>query len=73
MQHHMPQKYCSNLPEAARIPALIASASFRAGRMVETVTLREVPFRGGVSRPGREQEPDKLAIWRSKRCSLPTP
>ena len=71
MQHHMPQKYWSNLPEAARIPALIASASFRAGRMVETVTLREVPFRGRLSRPGRrEQEPDKLAIDACRRCDL---
>jgi DNA polymerase len=70
MQHHMPQKYWSNLPEAARIPALIATANLRAGRMVETVSTREVPFRGPTPRPARELDADKLAIDACRRCEL---
>ncbi|HKU86786.1 MAG TPA: UdgX family uracil-DNA binding protein [Casimicrobiaceae bacterium] len=70
MQHHMPQKYWPNLPEAARIPALIANANLRAGRMVETVSLREVPFRGPSRDPARELRADKLAIDACRRCEL---
>ena len=40
MQKEMPQKYWANLPEAARIPALVAAASQRVGHMVETVSPR---------------------------------
>jgi DNA polymerase len=70
MQHHMPQKYWSNLPEAARIPALVANANYRAGRMVEKVSLRVVPFRGPSLRTTREVRPDKLAIDACRRCEL---
>lgn len=35
MRQHMPQKYWANLPEARAIPALVADATRRAGRMVE--------------------------------------
>jgi DNA polymerase len=38
MQKEMPQKYWVNLPEATRIPELVAQAAQRAGRMVETVS-----------------------------------
>jgi DNA polymerase len=71
MQQHMPQKYWSNLPEAARIPALIADANRRAGQMVETVSLREIPFRG--SQPPRAAQalrPDKLEIDGCRRWEL---
>ena len=70
MRQHMPQKYWSNLPEAARIPSLIANANRRAGRMVETVSLREVPFRGSAKRGTTELRPDKLAIDACRRCEL---
>jgi probable DNA metabolism protein len=70
MQHHMPQKYWSNLPEAARIPALIANANHRAGQMVETVSQREVPLRGGSLRRTPDVRPDKLAIDACRRCEL---
>ena len=71
MQQHMPQKYWSNLPEAARIPALIANANRRAGQMVETVLVREVPFRGPQPpRTSGALRPDKLAIDNCRRCEL---
>jgi len=70
MQHHMPQKYWSNLPEAARIPVLIANANLRAGRMIETVSLREVPFRGPSRRPTSELSADKFAIDTCRRCEV---
>ena len=71
MQHHMPQKYWSNLPEATRIPALIADANRRAGQMVETTSLREIPFRGPQPmRPIDELRPEKLAIDGCRRCEL---
>jgi len=37
MQKEMPQKYWVNLPEAARIPALVAAASRRVGQMMASV------------------------------------
>src|SRR4029079_4456455 len=71
MQQHMPQKYWTNLPEAARIPALVADANRRAGQMVSTVSLREVPFRGSPQpRASQEIRPDKLAIDACRRCEL---
>jgi len=70
MQQHMPRKYWSNLPEAARIPSLIANANRRAGQMVETVSLREVPFRGLPKRVTTALQPDKLAIDACRRCEL---
>ena len=71
MQQHMPQKYWTNLPEAARIPALVADANRRAGQMVSTVSLREVPFRGPPQpRASQEIRPDKLAIDACRRCEL---
>ncbi|HEY6893184.1 MAG TPA: UdgX family uracil-DNA binding protein, partial [Rhodanobacteraceae bacterium] len=70
MQQHMPPKYWSNLPEAARIPSLIANANRRAGQMVETVSLREVPFRGLPRCARTELQPDKRAIDACRRCEL---
>ena len=71
MQQHMPQKYWTNLPEAARIPALVADANRRAGQMVETVSLREVSFRSPEPpRAMPESRPDKLAIDECRRCEL---
>ncbi|HEX4884445.1 MAG TPA: UdgX family uracil-DNA binding protein [Casimicrobiaceae bacterium] len=46
MRSHMPVHFWRGLPEAARIPALVASASERAGRMTETVST-------GRGRPAR--------------------
>lgn len=70
MQQHMPQKYWSNLPEAVRIPKLIANANRRAGEMIETISLREVPFRGPSPCGARELQPDKVEIDACRRCEL---
>ena len=47
MRKEMPVAYWKNLPEAKRIPTLVADATRRAGTMVETTLDREVaPYRG---------------------------
>ena len=53
MQKEMPQKYWANLPEATRIPALVAAASRRAGQMVEAEATR-------CAKPERERKPDAV-------------
>ena len=76
MQKEMPQKYWANLPEAARIPELVATAAQRAGRMVETAPQRS-PARV-LSRVTSEVEvsvrkdiaPTKADIDGCRRCPL---
>ncbi|HET8830707.1 MAG TPA: UdgX family uracil-DNA binding protein [Casimicrobiaceae bacterium] len=76
MQKEMPQKYWANLPEAARIPELVATASQRAGRMVETVSPRSPArvvksFTSGMEGPGRtDMAPNKADVDRCRRCPL---
>jgi len=76
MQKEMPQKYWANLPEAARIPDLVATAAQRAGRMVETVSAPVRP-RVRASEPapiaaaGRDDAPPaKADIDGCRRCPL---
>jgi len=51
MQRHMPQKYWSNLPEVQRIPALVAHAAERAGRMIVDVESLPAARRPPRARP----------------------
>ena len=73
MRREMPQRYWIDLPEAARIPALILAASERAGRMAETTLERDVaPYRnmhcGSAAAPA--QDSMKAALDRCRRCEL---
>lgn len=84
MRKEMPVSYWKNLPEATRIPGLIAAASERAGRMVATTIDREVaPYRSGhVARQGLDASRDlafaqgsmglpvKTTLDECRRCSL---
>jgi probable DNA metabolism protein len=75
MRREMPQRYWSDLPEAARIPALIVAASERAGRMAETTLERDVaPYRGMQCAGGEAKVKDasKAALDRCRRCELGT-
>jgi len=75
MRREMPQRYWGDLPEAARIPALIVAASERAGRMAETTLERDVaPYRGMQcgSRAPIAQDPTKSALDGCRRCELGT-
>ncbi|MEP6942255.1 MAG: UdgX family uracil-DNA binding protein [Betaproteobacteria bacterium] len=57
MRKEMPVAYWKHLPEAKRIPALIAGASERAGQMVATTLEREVaPYR--IQRGSERGVPD---------------
>jgi DNA polymerase len=76
MQKEMPQKYWANLPEAARIPALVAAASRRVGQMVESVPLQPSPS-GTRASPVEEIEhrptdalPTQADIDGCRRCPL---
>jgi probable DNA metabolism protein len=66
MRKEMPVGYWKNLPEAARIPALVGEAMPRAGRMVEHTT----PCASGniAARAPAPQAPSTLDACR--RCSL---
>ena len=79
MRKEMPVSYWKNLPEAQRIPSLIAGAAQRAGQMVATTLEREVaPYRGSVrtsasvepQRPASATPPDKEALETCRRCTL---
>ena len=75
MRREMPQRYWSELPEAARIPALIVAASERAGRMAETTLERDVaPYRMqcGTTPGAVAEDPSKAALDRCRRCELGT-
>ncbi|HKP65646.1 MAG TPA: UdgX family uracil-DNA binding protein [Casimicrobiaceae bacterium] len=75
MQKEMPQKYWANLPEAARIPELVATASQRAGQMVETAprsSARVVTRVRSEPQPSRRMDtaPTKADIDGCRRCPL---
>ena len=75
MRREMPQRYWADLPEAARIPALIVAASERAGRMAETTLERDVaPYRGMQcgSAATATKDATKAALDRCRRCELGT-
>lgn len=86
MCREMPSDYWKNLPETRRIPALVAEASERAGRMLETTGAD--PARAAASRDkpprqtapsnadvegidkGRTPPPDKPHLDACRRCPL---
>ena len=76
MQKEMPQKYWANLPEATRIPELVAMASQRAGRMVETVSAPRLPRTQArepapvAARAPGDAAPTKADIDGCRRCPL---
>ncbi|HVE50014.1 MAG TPA: UdgX family uracil-DNA binding protein [Casimicrobiaceae bacterium] len=81
MRKEMPVVYWKNLPEAKRIPQLVANAVPRAGKMVETTIDRTVePYRGmrcGDLHSSHVADasigdllPDKTSLDRCRRCSL---
>jgi DNA polymerase len=78
MRKEMPMAYWKRLPEAQLIPALVAGASARAGRMVEATLARDVaPFRGtaiampaDASVPTPGHLPVKAALDQCRRCPL---
>ena len=76
MQKEMPQKYWANLPEATRIPELVAMASQRAGQMVETVSAPRLPRTQArepapvAARAPGDAAPTKADIDGCRRCPL---
>ena len=76
MQKEMPQKYWANLPEATRIPELVAMASQRAGRMVETESAPRLPRTQArepapvAARAPGDAAPTKADIDGCRRCPL---
>ncbi len=75
MQKEMPQRYWTNLPEARLIPALVASASQRAGRMAEQVprivAVRPLPERSPVYAGEHDAGlPGPAQIDGCRRCPL---
>jgi DNA polymerase len=76
MRKEMPIAYWRNLPEAARIPALVAKAMPRAGRMIEEQMPRgtnpcrkvAIPADPPTFAPG--QWPAKTALDTCRRCPL---
>jgi DNA polymerase len=75
MRKEMPAMYWKNLPEAARIPGLVANAMPRAGQMVETAVTRERPaYRGAgpklVANARSDGMPDQPGLDACRRCAL---
>lgn len=73
MAKEMPRTYWPRLPESARIPAMVAGAAERAGRMVETVIERSVRapsvLREGAKR-ATSGDATKAALDACRRCPL---
>jgi DNA polymerase len=78
MRKEMPVGYWKNLPEAARIPSLVAGAAKRAGTMVETTLDRDVaPYvgmrcgsRDALATPEDVARATKPALDACRRCPL---
>jgi DNA polymerase len=78
MRKEMPVAYWKNLPEARRIPALVADANARAARMIDTTLDRDVAPYGGMAcgRASRDTAasssdlPVKATLDACRRCPL---
>ena len=82
MRKEMPVAYWKNLPEAARIPALVAEASARAGKMIASTIVRDVPpyvmkRRAAAASEPAASAPDALPAKKDldacRRCPLGVP